>query len=77
MGSGACGYTFPKAAVDIGYRRMLNLSNATDRNGFIIKLGMSSWPFKRETSQIGLSSLPVLATLGVLGTCQIGLVVIH
>jgi hypothetical protein len=27
------------------HRRILNLSNATDRNGFIIKLGMSSWPF--------------------------------
>jgi hypothetical protein len=35
----------PQAAVDIGYRYMLNLSNATERNGFVIKVGISSWPF--------------------------------
>ena len=38
-------YIIPQAAVDIGYRYMLNLSNAIDRNGFVIKLGISSWPF--------------------------------
>lgn len=38
-------YIIPQAAVDIGYRYMLNLSNATDRKGFVIKLGISSWPF--------------------------------
>lgn len=38
-------YILPAAAIDIGYRYMLNLSNATDRNGFVIKLGISSWPF--------------------------------
>lgn len=38
-------YIMPQAAVDIGYRYMLNLSNATDRNGFVIKLGISNWPF--------------------------------
>jgi hypothetical protein len=38
-------YLVPQAAVDIGYRYMLNLRNATDRNGFVIKLGISSWPF--------------------------------
>lgn len=38
-------YILPQAAVDIGYRYMLNLRNATDRNGFVIKLGISTWPF--------------------------------
>jgi hypothetical protein len=38
-------YIFPEAAIDIGYRYMLNLGNATDRNGFVVKLGFSSWPF--------------------------------
>ena len=38
-------YILPAAAIDIGYRYMLNLGNATDRNGFVIKLGVSSWPF--------------------------------
>jgi hypothetical protein len=38
-------YILPAAAIDIGYRYMLNLSNATGRSGFVIKLGISSWPF--------------------------------
>jgi hypothetical protein len=38
-------YILREAAVDIGYRNMLNLQNSTDRNGFVIKLGVSSWPF--------------------------------
>ena len=38
-------YIIPQMAVDIGYRDMLNLGNAIDRNGFVIKLGVSSWPF--------------------------------
>ena len=38
-------YILREAAVDIGYRYMLNLGNATDRNGFVIKLGVSTWPF--------------------------------
>lgn len=38
-------YIFPQAAIDIGYRRMLNLGNASDRNGFVVKVGISSWPF--------------------------------
>jgi hypothetical protein len=38
-------YILPAVAIDIGYRYMLNLHNATDRNGFVIKLGISSWPF--------------------------------
>jgi hypothetical protein len=38
-------YILPVTAIDIGYRYMLNLTNATDRSGFVIKLGFSSWPF--------------------------------
>jgi hypothetical protein len=38
-------YILPAAAIDIGYRYMLNLSNAADRNGFVIKFGFSNWPF--------------------------------
>ncbi|PYU30634.1 MAG: hypothetical protein DMG31_13505 [Acidobacteria bacterium] len=32
-------YIVPPAAVDIGYRYMLNLRNATDRKGFVIQAG--------------------------------------
>ena len=32
-------YILREAAVDVGYRYMLNLQNATDHNGFVIKLG--------------------------------------
>lgn len=42
---GARVYIFPELAVDIGYRYMLNLGNSTDRNGFVLKLGFSNWPF--------------------------------
>ncbi len=38
-------YLLPQTAVDIGYRYILNLGNVTDRNGFVIKVGVSSWPF--------------------------------
>ena len=38
-------YILPVTAIDIGYRYMLNLTNATDRSGFVIKLGFSNWPF--------------------------------
>jgi hypothetical protein len=38
-------YILPVTAIDVGYRYVLNLTNATDRNGFVIKLGFSSWPF--------------------------------
>jgi hypothetical protein len=38
-------YVLPQAAIDVGYRYMLNLSNATDRSGFVIKLGITNWPF--------------------------------
>jgi len=38
-------YILPVTAIDIGCRYMLNLTNATDRSGFVIKLGFSRWPF--------------------------------
>jgi hypothetical protein len=38
-------YVLPQAAVDVGYRYMLNLGNAADRSGFVIKVGITSWPF--------------------------------
>jgi hypothetical protein len=38
-------YALPELAIDLGYRYMFNLTNASDRNGFIIKLGFSTWPF--------------------------------
>lgn len=38
-------YVLREAAFDVGYRYMLNLGNATDRNGFVIKRGISSGPF--------------------------------
>jgi hypothetical protein len=38
-------YPLPVLAIDIGYRYMLSLKNAKDSNGFVIKLGFSTWPF--------------------------------
>lgn len=38
-------YALPELAIDVGYRYMLNLDNARDRNGFVVKLGFSTWPF--------------------------------
>ena len=38
-------YILPQLAIDAGYRYMLNLSNLNDRSGFVINLGIVSWPF--------------------------------
>jgi len=37
-------YPQTSIAVDLGYRYMLNLSNAEDRSGFVIKIGATLWP---------------------------------
>jgi hypothetical protein len=42
---GARFYILPQLAIDAGYRYMLNLSNLHDRSGFVINLGIVSWPF--------------------------------
>ena len=39
-------YAWNGAAMDVGYRYSLDLSNHRDRNGFIIKVGVSHWPEK-------------------------------
>jgi len=38
-------YALPQLAIDAGYRYMLNLSNLNDRSGFVINVGIVSWPF--------------------------------
>jgi hypothetical protein len=65
---GRVGIHSPQATVEIGYRRMLNLGNANDRGSFVINLEISSESFWRDASQIGISALPVLATLGLFRT---------
>ena len=42
---GARFYILPQLAIDAGYRYMLNLGNLHDRSGFVINLGIVSWPF--------------------------------
>ena len=37
-------YPFRGMAIDLGYRYMLNLKDAVDRNGFVIKAGFTHWP---------------------------------
>lgn len=37
-------YVSQMAAIDIGYRYMLNLGDVLDRNGFVVKLGGTYWP---------------------------------
>jgi hypothetical protein len=39
-------YGFKGAAIDLGYRYDLDLTNHRDRNGFVIKLAAASWPGK-------------------------------
>ncbi len=39
-------YAWKWAAMDMGYRYSLDLSNHRDRNGFIIKVGVAHWPAK-------------------------------
>ena len=39
-------YAWKWAALDMGYRYSLNLTNNRDRNGFIIKVGVAHWPEK-------------------------------
>ena len=37
-------YVTQMAAIDIGYRYMINLRDVVDRNGFVVKLGGAYWP---------------------------------
>ncbi len=39
-------YPWKNVALDLGYRYMLNLKGAHDRNGFVVKLGAVYWPEK-------------------------------
>jgi hypothetical protein len=39
-------YPWRNIGIDIGYRRMLNLNDPPDRNGFVIKIGTAYWPEK-------------------------------
>jgi len=39
-------YPWKNIALDVGYRYMLNLRDAHDRHGFVVKLGAVHWPAK-------------------------------
>jgi outer membrane protein OmpA-like peptidoglycan-associated protein len=39
-------YPWKHFGIDVGYRRMLNLRDLNDRNGFVVKLGAGFWPEK-------------------------------
>lgn len=39
-------YPWKNLGIDIGYRRMINLRDLDDRNGFVIKIGTAYWPAK-------------------------------
>jgi hypothetical protein len=39
-------YAWKWAALDMGYRYSLDLTNHRDRNGFIVKVGVAHWPAK-------------------------------
>jgi len=39
-------YAWKWAAMDVGYRYSLDLTNHRDRNGFVIKVGVAHWPSK-------------------------------
>jgi len=39
-------YPWRHLGIDLGYRRMLNLRDLNDRNGFVVKIGIAYWPEK-------------------------------
>jgi outer membrane protein OmpA-like peptidoglycan-associated protein len=39
-------YPWKHLGIDLGYRRMLNLRDLNDRNGFVVKIGAGFWPEK-------------------------------
>jgi outer membrane protein OmpA-like peptidoglycan-associated protein len=39
-------YPWKNIGIDLGYRRMLNLRDLNDRNGFVVKIGTAYWPEK-------------------------------
>ena len=39
-------YPWRHLGIDLGYRRMLNLRDLNDRNGFVVKIGTAYWPEK-------------------------------
>ena len=39
-------YPWKHLAFDAGYRYMVNLKDANDRHGFVVKLGTAYWPEK-------------------------------
>jgi hypothetical protein len=39
-------YPWKHVGIDLGYRRMLNLRDLHDRNGFVAKVGVAFWPEK-------------------------------
>ena len=52
-------YAWKWAALDMGYRYSLDLTNHKDRNGFVIKAGVAHWPAKPLPPDV------VTATCGV------------
>ncbi len=39
-------YPWKNLGIDIGYRRMINMRDLNDRNGFVVKIGTAYWPAK-------------------------------
>ena len=46
-------YAWKWAALDLGYRYSLDLTNHRDRNGFVIKVGVAHWPVEAAASGCG------------------------
>lgn len=60
-------YLAPFAALDVGYRYMLNLHDVLDRNGFVVKLGAGYWPERARplpTVSVELTVDPTSVTQG-------------
>src|SRR5277367_540536 len=52
-------YAWKWAAMDMGYRYSLDLTNHRDRNGFIIKVGVAHWPEKPQPPDVVTASCAV------------------
>ncbi len=49
-------YPWKSVALDVGYRYMLNLKDAHDRHGFVVKLGAVYWPEKVKPNRPPVAS---------------------
>jgi len=64
-------YPWRSVALDVGYRYMLNLQDVHDRHGFVVKLGVASWPVKEKPNRPPVASCSADKTSVYAGTGEV------